>query len=399
MNILNMKEFEDFIALLAKDRAWNVQRWLNSTFRRWLYNADMMKSPVVVVGRRFPWNLLYLINYRFVMVKGADRVEDSVAIEYPYRRLPEWGKRAYDNGEKLHWFLCPQSAWDYARYLTSAEPAFRHWLDYLETLPNREIRMSVPQVATAVDMWDNEHLDEDVENRRKSTPMSQDGCQYMWTHEKTGLQFWRLESQMAYEHESLKMSHCVRGYYGKTASMIVSVRDVEKKEIIATLEVVPKNDGGRPERLRQTIVQVRGPFNQPVGPVAMGAIEHFAAAHGTRIEEPFGLNFPLHAHQARAAERLISPNRELRAGVTLRSEIRTDRYGRTEEIVPPAIGNEEYVQYLERIGQSESRIHRVGEPRRPPVRVTVVNERPSRPFNAQWRQLPTDDRTGGDDTV
>jgi PcfJ-like protein len=396
MNILNMKEFEDFIALLAKDRAWNVQRWLNSTFRRWLYNADMMKSPVVVVGRRFPWNLLYLINYRFVMVKGADRVEDSFAIEYPYRRLPAWGKRAYDNGEKLHWFLCPQSAWDYARYLTPEGSAFDHWLDYLETLPNREIRMSVPQVATAVDMWDNEHLDEKAENIRKATPMSQDGCEYTWSHEKSGLQFWRLVSQAAYEHESVKMSHCVRGYYGKTESTIVSVRDMKKKEIVATLEIRLKNDGGRPVQLRKTIVQIRGPFNQQVESEVMACIQYFAAAHGARIEDPFGVTFDLQGHQIRMADRILAINRELGFGPGSLTDPRNAGYGRTGEVVPP---NEEFISYLERIGQSESRIHRVGEPRRPPVRVTVVNERPSRPFRADWRQLPTDDRTGGDDTV
>lgn len=197
---------DDKILLVYKNRARNkfVREWINTTFKKYIINAAEARKIQ---------NIVLFNNTKIV---------------------PDWIKKALHNNHAIY-----HSAY-YNRL------PVEHWIDYLNTLPERPIKMSVPQVIEKVREWDEQKV------KANSVGTVQKIL-------KVGnLTWYQLLDRDALRYESRYMKHCV-GRDGmvyadlveKGVTQIYSLRDTNNIPHV-TIEITDNE-----------LCQVKGNSNKP----------------------------------------------------------------------------------------------------------------------------------------
>ena len=155
------------------------------------------------------------------------------SVIYKYKKTPEWVKKSIDNNTPVYFDATHQDS-------------IRHWIDYLNTLPPRPIKMSVKQVIENVKKWD--------EQKVKATSIGK-----VKVVMKIGnLTWYQLLDPEALKYESKYMHHCVGKdgmQYAKAVmagdTQIYSLRDEDNIPHV-TVEVTDFE-----------LIQVKGNSNRP----------------------------------------------------------------------------------------------------------------------------------------
>ena len=260
LNLLNAEDVKVYAKSLARNVPEHVQKWLTSTFVRWLLNneehckqcvnAKELRSPVFKV-------LTTLVGMLTAKKETSNLLAQFHAVEL--QDLPEWALAALDNNELWFWHR-PESSSD-------THAGFQHWVDYCRTLPERDIRMTVPQMIVAVAAWDKQLA------KQKLIAELSEGTELIELaaiDAATGLYFVRLLTKTAYENESAVMRHCVKTYWGRNKTRIYSLRKAEEDRPIATIELCK-------EGKIISIEQIRGFANAKISDEHQAIINAIAA--------------------------------------------------------------------------------------------------------------------------
>lgn len=260
LNLLNSEDVKDYAKSLARNVPEHVQKWVTSTFMRWMLNneafcrqcvnAKELRSPMFKV-------LTTLIGALTSKKETVNITEQFHSVEA--RDLPDWAMAALDNNELWFWHRPEASGEDHTK--------FQHWLDYCRTLPERDIRMTVPQMIVAVEAWDKQLA------KQKLIAELSEGTELVENtviDAATGLYLVRLLTKTAYVNESAVMRHCVKTYWGRKNTRIYSLRKTDEDRPIATIELC--KDGKV-----ISIEQIRGFANARISDEHKAIIEAVAA--------------------------------------------------------------------------------------------------------------------------
>lgn len=260
LNLLNAEDVKDYAKSLALNVPEHIQKWVTSTFMRWMLNneahcrqcvnAKELRSPMFKV-------LTTLIGALTSKKETVNITEQFHAVEA--KDLPEWAVAALDNNELWFWHR-PEAS-------SEEHNGFQHWLDYCRTLPERDIRMTVPQMIVAVAAWDKQLA------KQKLIAELSEGTEIVETAAidvTTGLYLVRLLTKTAYVNESAVMRHCVKTYWGRKNTRIYSLRKTDEDRPIATIELCK-------EGKVISIEQIRGFANARISDEHKALIEAVAA--------------------------------------------------------------------------------------------------------------------------
>lgn len=247
VNVLNPEDVKAYAKTLARNAPVHVQAWFASTFQRWLSNnEDFLKQCVNGKELRSPiFKVLTSLVGALASKKEAKLIADQFQ-EVEVKDLPAWALPVLENNELWFWNR-PDSASD-------EHNQFQHWVDYCATLPERDIRMTVPQMIAAVAAWDKQLA------KQKLIAELSEGTELLETKAlatRPDVYMVRLMTQTAYKNESAVMRHCVKTYWGRKNTRIYSLRKHDEDKPIATIELCK-------EGKVVSIEQVRGFANAKV---------------------------------------------------------------------------------------------------------------------------------------
>lgn len=240
-NVLNPDDAKLYAESVGRDRAPHVKKWFDTTFRRWLLNtAPFIKPCIDAKEANSPW--LYLIDKflgsvpMFANASVKDTMLNNMHL-IDMTTAEDWVVKAINNKEMLVRLTIMDDN-DEANY-----QHYRHWGDYLETLPERDIFMSVEALQENVAAWDRQL------QREKFIGTLEDGVEFVENFSANALNsnvplvLVKLMTERAYKNEGNIMSHCVGGgaYWKKRkSSAIYSLRAVDstqRSRPLATMEV------------------------------------------------------------------------------------------------------------------------------------------------------------------
>lgn len=244
-NILNVEDIDKLVKRLSRERPEHVAVWLRSTFSRWLRKGNGTTLQCVC-ARQLNDPITKLTMALAAASTGANVQEQIAKHLHPVKvkDLPDWAQESMTEHEL--WFWSPTNE-DLELY--------GHWIDYLLTLPERDIRMTVDQLVTAVAAWDKQLA------KQKLIASLSDGVEFIESpalDATDGYYMVKLLTQTAYKSEGAVMSHCVGGYFGRKDTLIYSLRRQEQAKPCATIEVKITKNG------EHKIVQVKAFANKKI---------------------------------------------------------------------------------------------------------------------------------------
>lgn len=244
-NILNVEDIDKLVKRLSRERPEHVAVWLRSTFSRWLRKGNGTTLQCVC-ARQLNDPITKLTMALAAASTGANVQEQIAKHLHPVKvkDLPDWAQESMTEHEL--WFWSPTNE-DLELY--------GHWIDYLLTLPERDIRMTVDQLVTAVAAWDKQLA------KQKLIASLSDGVEFIESpalDATDGYYMVKLLTQTAYKSEGAVMSHCVAGYFGRQNTLIYSLRRQEQAKPCATIEVKITKNG------EHKIVQVKAFANKKI---------------------------------------------------------------------------------------------------------------------------------------
>jgi hypothetical protein len=188
-NLLNSESPKSHALTLARNAPAHVQSWFKSTFARWLaQNPDLVRQCVSARICRSPQYRMLKALTELLQASSKQsfrfhELEDT-------QELPEWATVALKDHRLGYWTMPGPEVND----------IYMHWRDYLMTLPERDIRMTVPQVTEAVVAWDKQ-----LARQRLLTDIKE-GSELDWTPPDTelGLAVFRLTTEDSYKGRLLQ---------------------------------------------------------------------------------------------------------------------------------------------------------------------------------------------------
>jgi len=264
-NVLNVPDVDEWVTGFAKryKDAPHVQRWWTSTFRRWLLNEGPALPVMAEREIRSPWLAIIqkaLTACHIDLDIGA--VARNAVHSVNPAELPPWAASALADNT-LMFVVVPGGDDEVDMY--------RHWADYLLTLPSRDIRMTVTHLRDAVALWDRQLA------KAKLMSSLTEGVTVVETtafdHVDPPVLLVKLDTRPAYEAESATMSHCVRSYFGRKDTVIYSIRGTAGERPLATIEVRTDHNA---------VVQVRGFANAKIDDALTTALQAWATEAGLR---------------------------------------------------------------------------------------------------------------------
>lgn len=264
-NVLNVPDVDEYVAGLGDGHSEHINKWLTTIFRRHLLQVH--PAVLTVMDERelnSPWLDIFTSAFRALMDRlpqddPDDDEEDEEDDDGPRRhrqakteepfslrtvagkvcylvkvdKQPEWVQQALANRERLVFV-------DTKRLPVNKH---RHMVDWLTTLPQREIRYLLPDVVKEIALWDKRLANQKLmQSLSEGTEEQASAVIHDYEPEK---KIVKLITKAAYVAEGAVMKHCVGGpsYFGRAAVMIFSLRRVDAEEDavpIATIEVTNK---------------------------------------------------------------------------------------------------------------------------------------------------------------
>ena len=245
-NILNVEDIDKFVKRISRDRPEHVAVWLRSTFSRWL-RKGCGTTRQCVCSKKFNDPITRML----VELAAAAVDKDGPALLAKHlhpvkvKELPDWAQASMEDHEL--WYWSPTEA---------DQEQYNHWIDYLMTLPERDIRMTVDQLLVAVAAWDKQLA------KQKMIASLSEGVEVMQSPALDSTDYFmvKLLTKTAYKNEGAVMSHCVAGYFGRHGVEIYSLRNAEKAKPCATIEV-------RQNKRGKFVQQVKAFANKKIDPV------------------------------------------------------------------------------------------------------------------------------------
>ena len=263
-NILNVEDIDKFVKRISRERPEHVAVWLRSTFSRWL-RKGCGTTLQCVCSKKFNDPITRML----VGLAAAAVDKDGPALLAKFlhpvkvRDLPEWAQASMEDHEL--WYWSPTEA---------DQEQYNHWIDYLMTLPERDIRMTVEQLVAAVAVWDKQLA------KQKVIASLNEGVEFqnISALESTDYFVAKLLTKTAYKNEGSAMSHCVGGYFGRAGVSIYSLRNAEKTRPCATIEIRTDNKG------TGKVQQIKAFANEKIDPVDEAALNAWLREAGfTRL--------------------------------------------------------------------------------------------------------------------
>lgn len=246
-NLLNVEDIDKFVKSISRERPEHVAVWLRSTFSRWL-RKGCGTTLQCVCSKKFNDPITRMLVE--LAASAVDKDGPALLAKYLHpvkvRDLPEWAQSSLEDHELWYWSPTEEDREQY-----------NHWVDYLMTLPERDIRMTVDQLVTAVTVWDKQLA------KQKMIASLNEGVevQKIAALEATDYFVVKLLTKAAYQSEGSAMSHCVGGYFGRAGVAIYSLRNAEKTRPCATIEVrTDKKGAGK-------VHQIKAFANKKIDPV------------------------------------------------------------------------------------------------------------------------------------
>jgi hypothetical protein len=295
-NVLNVPDVDEYVAGLGEGRSEHINKWLKTIFRRHLLQVH--PAVLTVMDERelnSPWLDIFTSAFRALMDRiprddpdddGDEEDEDdrprrqlqpakkeepfslrTVAGKVCYMvkvdQQPEWVQQAITNRDRLVFI-------DINRMPVSKH---KHMVDWLTTLPDREIRYQLPDVAKEIALWDRRLANQKL-MQSLSIGTEEVASAVIHDYEPEKLKIVKLITKAAYVAEGAVMKHCVGGssYFGRPAVMIFSLRRVDAEEDavpIATIEVTNK-----------AVRQIKARFNEKPDAAYLELLNRWKAEQG-----------------------------------------------------------------------------------------------------------------------
>lgn len=259
-NLLNVEDVKKYVDNLSMNRPLHIRTWCSTILRKWLYvdtNKRFVRQCVDIKEANSPLFKMLRMLLRDSNLKAKDY---NIFRKVDVKDLPEWAVTALARNELYYWITPDKDSEDTVN--------FKHWLDYLDTLPiKRQLSMTVEHVVDAVAAWDKQLA------KQKLISSLSEGVE---TVKVKALQAYpnlylvKLVTKDAYANEGAIMKHCVGSYYGRKDTIIYSLRDVEEVRPAATIEI-------HTWKGIKYIEQIRGFSNRIVDLNIQSAIDAIAA--------------------------------------------------------------------------------------------------------------------------
>lgn len=200
----------------------------------WRTTDDVkLKELKKYANNKFVCNWIDTTYKKYVINELPCREIKNKSLFHKYKNTPEWVKKSLDNNVPVYFDATHQNS-------------IRHWIDYLNTLPPRPIKMSIKQVIENVKKWDEQKVKVEGIGKIKKVMKIKN------------LTWYQLLDPEALKYESNYMHHCVGKNGMQYAEAVIagdtqiySLRD-ENNIPHVTIEVTDFE-----------LVQVKGNSNKP----------------------------------------------------------------------------------------------------------------------------------------
>lgn len=278
-NIYNVPDFDKFVARM-RGRSSNLQvkAWVDSIFKNWLRtHADVFQMIVPQKTIEHPWTKFLLSEIDDLNDHHVSTIRGQIVV-MP-EPAAEWALEPYWAGE-LYAFRPPTGKFVSDLY---------HFMDFMELLPDRTIRYSVEELATAVEAWDAQ-----LEKQKLMDDLTK-GVEVVYQFPDRPEYVVKLVTPQSYRAEGAAMAHCVEDYIGR-ACTIYSIRTKDDPWPLLTVEVRATKET-RFSYLRKRIIsthgaspswrleQVQRRFRQPVTDEHKQLLQEFLTTLGGREPE------------------------------------------------------------------------------------------------------------------
>lgn len=277
-NILNHAEVMLFCEHKGLNRPAHIATWLTSIFYKWVTQVAPVTKPVI--DRR-------QLNNPLVMILGeiVNSHNPVVGLDGTFASQILSRFHAVDLKQHEPWLSEALARFDLVEWvdLSKLDTTYQvdHWLDFMSTLPERQIRYAVPDMEAAVAAWDKQLA------KQKLISSMGEGIEVLAELPETEghtLVLVKLVTEMAYHNEGAAMSHCVgrAGYFHRDGVEIWSLRSPQSEWPLATIEV--QSLYGKERRL----AQVRGKHNSVPPTWVTDRINEYATSQGIHLQGWYG---------------------------------------------------------------------------------------------------------------
>lgn len=269
-NVLNTDDVDYVFSYKTEANKYppHVANWVNTILKRWILR-DSPFAKKVFDYREFN-SAWFLVKEVFAATKGVDlrklMAESTHLIDA--RTHEDWVRKALDDRQELVYI-------DREAVFDAFAEEFDHVTDFLCTLPEKPLSMTVDVVRRSVALWDRRIA------REKLIGSLNDGVELiespLFEKHTTPVVLVKLVAEQAYQNEGAVMKHCVGSYYGKKNTEIFSIRSTESEKPLATFEIQLT---GKVRQLRQ----LRGPANRTVDASLTTLVHSWCTSQGISLK-------------------------------------------------------------------------------------------------------------------
>lgn len=251
-NVINEQELTDWCVIFSADQPAHIQKWWTTIFRRALIQRG--KSKPVMDRRELTKPVALLLK---VLNPTFDQlVSDGLHLIDVYK-YPEYVSQVLARGDTLVYVNLPTN---------KAKEQYRHWCDYMATLPEKHLSMTVEAMTKKVKEWDKQL------ERQKLMLSLATGVTEVWRRKTIYLV--ELQTKEALVAEGQVMRHCVGGsnYWHNVQKKRIGIYSLRRDEQVTPLATVELD-------LRAKLVaQIKGPCNKQIEDDLSTLIWQYAAA-------------------------------------------------------------------------------------------------------------------------
>lgn len=252
-NVLNVEEVEKVLAFKSKMGRYpkHIDKWVNTILKRWILRESPYAKPVMDSKALYSsWFIVTAIASGKTPEALRTKVREETHV-VDLADQPEWVAKALAEKQELV-FIEKDSV------LNAFSEEFDHITDYLRTLPEKDLSMTVDVARKHTKAWDK------ALSREKLIGSLTDGVLLVESPEfeayKDPVILVRLVSKQAFKNEGTVMNHCVGSYFDKKDTAVYSIRGADSHKPLATFEIRLGKKGST-----SSLVQLRGPHNASVG--------------------------------------------------------------------------------------------------------------------------------------
>lgn len=278
-NILNREDVIAFSQSLVRQRPAHVEHWIKSTLHTWIQGYEA-KCVIQCVDKTVADSPVYKMLQKLIEPKNHGGEFSFRKVDV--RALPEWARTV----------LAENRLWYWSKPVVDTEIKIEHWLDFLGTLPERQIKYTAPQLEVAAEAWDKALA------RQKLMSSLTEGVEVIKSDKlekylNGDLYVVKLLTKEAFAAEGAVMRNCVSGYYGRKSTEVYSLRCEGVDRPLATVEVSVVKDGSilvgksvviRKAKIKRCVVQVKGFGNKAPESEELIALSLWGEDNGIDVE-------------------------------------------------------------------------------------------------------------------